>query len=97
MDCHELSVFCYACDDFIFNDTPDSKLDSLRALLVQIQQKQPAIVSSTITNNDSTEEVTKADMDPILAAKISENGETKSESGRRSSLRQRSSARSRQG
>ena len=96
MDCHELSVFCYACDDFIFNDTPDSKLDSLRALLVQIQQKQPAIVSSTIINNDSTEEIPKADAEPTLAAKNSENGnDTKSENGRRSSLRQRSSARSR--
>lgn len=101
MDCHELSVFCYACDDFIINDTPDSKLDSLRTVLVQIQQKQPAIVSSTINNssNNSSEilmEVTKADTESSGTKDSGSNAgsSTGSGSGRRSSLRPRSRRRS---
>ena len=30
------STFSYACDDFIVNDTPDSKLDSIRSKLLSL-------------------------------------------------------------
>lgn len=36
MDTKETAVFCYACDDFIVNDTPDSKLDSIRSKLLSL-------------------------------------------------------------
>eukprot|EP00093_Oithona_nana_P002282 02282.XXX_23442_25302_1 [CDS] Oithona nana genome sequencing. len=37
MECRELSIFCYACDDFIINDTSDGKLDRFRSDLVQLR------------------------------------------------------------
>ncbi|KAF0312373.1 Ubiquitin carboxyl-terminal hydrolase 3 [Amphibalanus amphitrite] len=33
IECHQLSVFCYQCDDFIFNDTAGGTIDKVRAVL----------------------------------------------------------------
>jgi len=48
MDVQELSVFCYACDDFVINDSPDSKLDRLRTALVELKN---SIKSNSTTNS----------------------------------------------
>ena len=37
MEVRELSIFCYACDDFIINDTSDGKLDRFRSNLVKLR------------------------------------------------------------
>jgi len=60
MDCNELSVFCYACDDFIINDTSDSKLDNLRSVLIQIREKSTPS-SSSLTNDKEPSKSTPKD------------------------------------
>ena len=91
-------IFSYACDDFIINDTPDSKLDSLRSLLVQIQQKKPKQASSVSSTNNSNN-LMEVDTDSSSGTKDSGTSSTGSSStgtgsGRRSSLRPRSRRRS---
>ena len=34
MDTNELSVFCYDCDEFVINDTPDRFLENLRTFVL---------------------------------------------------------------
>ena len=36
IDTKETAVFCYTCDDFVVNDTPDSKIDSIRSKLLSL-------------------------------------------------------------
>jgi len=38
LEANELSVFCYACDDFIVNDTNDTKLDRMRGVITKHQE-----------------------------------------------------------
>ena len=40
--------FSYACDDFVINDSPDSKLDRLRTALVELKN---SIQSNSTTNS----------------------------------------------
>ena len=51
-------VFSYACDDFVINDTPDSKLDRLRTALVEElhDSKSNSTTTSTKSSGDDPEE-----------------------------------------
>lgn len=37
MDCHNLAVFCYVCNEFIVNDTAENSVDAIRQLLAEIR------------------------------------------------------------
>jgi len=52
LEINELSVFCYACDDFIVNDTNDTKLDRMRAVITKHQEQQsPGIGNGSEATN----------------------------------------------
>ncbi|XP_014262366.1 ubiquitin carboxyl-terminal hydrolase 3-like [Cimex lectularius] len=41
MDCENLTVFCYSCNDYILNDTPSGLIRQLREVLLQMGSKSP--------------------------------------------------------
>ena len=49
------SCFSYACDDFVINDTPDSKLDRLRTVLVELHNSKSNSTTSSKTSDNPEE------------------------------------------
>jgi len=70
LECNELSVFCYACDDFIVNDTNDTKLDRMRDVINKIQdeRQQQSVTSSSLCSNDVDLEIRMASDESSKAA-----------------------------
>ncbi|XP_073977713.1 ubiquitin carboxyl-terminal hydrolase 3-like [Rhodnius prolixus] len=56
MDCENLSVFCYACNDYIVNDTAEGLITRLREAILSWTQKSPAAwPACDISESDPTQ------------------------------------------
>ena len=57
MQVNSSKLFSYACDDFVVNDTPDAKLDRLRAALLELKESKSlnnAVTTPTIKKQESS-------------------------------------------
>merc|ERR1711923_271547 len=53
MECHNLMVFCYKCDDFVINDTKLGHLEKLRKQYQSLAEKKNAVTESSSSKDQS--------------------------------------------
>lgn len=81
MDCESYAVYCYICDEFVLNDTPDSRIDRMRAILIRHPTKgeDGSILGDVCTQEDNEAANILNEKDSVSA-----NGDSDKQSDRHS-------------
>ena len=75
LEAQELSVFCYACDDFIVNDTKDTKLDRMRGVLTKLQEQITEVKLASDESSSSGSRSQRAKRRSLSSGSLAGGGE----------------------